>query len=240
MSSNKPPRALSLSELQDRCTQETNNFRHGQDEEAWHCYEIFRRAVVEKSEEAWELIVGQYQNQVKGWVEHYPRFRDFQETTEFFVNQVFEKFWRRNFSAVEFARFPNLKALLAYLKTCVGSVMTDYWRVQKRKADMVYLDDLSPQHIQVHVFSYYDKVQNHLEQKDFWNDLRIQMDDEQAFKVLYASFVLNLKPIDIYNELPNSYNDVQEIYKIKAKAISRLSHVLQVMGLLSNFPDQSE
>ncbi len=225
MSSNKSPRDLSLPELQEHCTQETLSFRQGHGEEGWHCYEIFRRAIVEKNERAWDALVEQYRKQVTQWVTRYSHGKGFQDEPDFFVNSVFEKFWRRNFSPIEFSRFPNVKSLMGYLRMCVGSVMLDYGRVQKR-IEVDYLDDLSEHRLQTQTISVQTWMEHHLEQEEFWNDVRVKLNDDQVFKVVYASFVLKLKPLEIFDYFPSEYGDIQAIYKIKAKALRLLSELM--------------
>ncbi|NUM46635.1 MAG: hypothetical protein HUU38_18180 [Anaerolineales bacterium] len=240
MLSSEDPRHLSLFELQKRCHEETLNFLKRVKEEAWNCYEIFRRACVEKDSAAWNIVYVQYQKQVQRWVEHHPRFHDFYEEADILVNLVFEKFWKRNFSAVEFAGFSNLRKVLAYLKTCVGSVITDYWRTQKRTLDVVYLEDVLLQNMYAQAFSYHARMDRKLEWEDFWKDLRGHLRDDVAFWVIYASFAMDLKPNDIYSMTPERFADVREVYNIKAKTIPLLGQVLQEMGRLSDFLDLAE
>jgi len=236
MSSHENPRHLSLSDLQDQCTQETANYFWGFVDEAWHCYEIFRRAIVEKNEEAWGTIMEQYQPQVSRWVERHPKIRLFSEEPDFFVNRIFEKFWRTNLSAKEFSRFPNVKSLMAYLKTIVASVLTDYWRVQERKP-IEYLAELSrsgppPQSSRVE-----DMVVNRMQRRRFWEHVGQHLTDKIEYQVVYEFFILGLKPAEIFRHTPQAFRNVQEVYKIKARAIIRLS---QIVDLFSYFADNSE
>lgn len=239
MSSHENPRHLSIAELQKRCAQETNRFMQGLGGEAWHCFEIFRRALVEKNEGSWEALDNQYRNQVRRWVLQHPRFPAFDEGPELFVNMAFEKFWKRNFSAIDFAGFPNIRSILAYLKTCVGSVIMDYGRNQSRIAKVLYLDEVL---IQNHIkeFTYHDRGELGLEQDEFWQVVRKLLDDERLYLAVYCSFVLGLRPVDIFAQHPRLFKDVRDVYRLKAKALGLLEHEAHLMNLLSQFPRREE
>lgn len=240
MESQENPRYLSLSVLQKLCGEETINFLQKRGGEAWNCYEIFRRAIVEKNGEAWEVVVSQYQGQVRRWVELHGRFHTFAEEPEIFVNLVFEKFWKRNFSAAEFSGFPNVKSVMAYLKTCVGSVLTDFWRTQKRKEKVVYWEDLLTEGANSPAFSYQPRMEEYMMRDDFWEEIRQYVDDEDAFQVLYSSFVLGLKPIEIMLQSPTRFGEVRDVYKAKAKALAILAREFSKLEIVSNFSDYLE
>jgi hypothetical protein len=236
MSSSENPRQLQIAELQKRCMQETHRFMQGLGGEAWHCYEIFRRAVVEKSEGAWQVVDSQYRRQLRRWVEQHPRFLDFDEEADLFVNLALEKFWKRDFSAAEFSGFPNLKAILAYLKTCVASAITDFWRHQQRVMETLYLDEIGTQPALSQALSYQERLEGGMEQDDFWAALRQWVDDEAMFLVLYESFVLDMKPVEIFERHVQMFDGVRKVYRLKAKALMVLGREFREQGFFAKFP----
>ena len=124
---------LTLAGLGHRCAQESDHFFHRRPHDPRYCYELFRRAIVERSEHAWELLYRQYQALVAGWVRRHEAYGHSGEEIHYFVNRAFEKMW----SAVtpeKFANFQNLKSLLGYLATCVNSVLMDNARSAERRA----------------------------------------------------------------------------------------------------------
>jgi IS1 family transposase len=233
------PRRLKLNELRENCASETARFFLSLIDDSWHCYEIFRRAIAEKNSDAWGVIIEQYQSQVARWVVRHPKFKLFSEDVDFFTNRVFEKFWRRNFSAKEFSRFPNVKSLLGYLKTCVASVMTDYWRTQERKK-VEYLSDISRSVLQPDGYSVEKEVEYRLQRQHFWNQLRNELPDELEYKVIYASYIIGLKPLEIFRHAPDVFGDVKEVYKIKARALSRLGRVIGSSSYFFDNPEEIE
>lgn len=236
----KNPHLLSLNELHNYCVEETTKFWRKKGDEAWHCYEIFRRAIVDKDGRAWDIIVEQYQSQVQRWVEKNPRFHAVSEGPDIFVNLVFEKFWGRNFSAGEFSGFPNVKSILAYLKTCVSSVITDFWRTQKRKENVAYLEDLLIEGANSPAFSYPARMEERMARADFWDEIHRFLEDEISYTVIYFSFVQDLKPLEIMEQFPAWFGDVRDVYKVKAKAMSILEREYNKREIAQNFLDISE
>ncbi len=55
------PGAMSLSALADRCMSEINNYRRGEPSSDQYCLEIFRRAMQERDDAAWTLLVNRFQ-----------------------------------------------------------------------------------------------------------------------------------------------------------------------------------
>ncbi|HNB51633.1 MAG TPA: hypothetical protein PK530_06805 [Anaerolineales bacterium] len=191
--------------------------------------------MVEQSQEAWEAVDGQYRNQVRRWVLHHPRLHMFDEDPDVFVNMAFEKFWKRNFSAVEFAGFPNIRSILAYLKTCVASVITDHGRNQSRMAEVVYLDEML---IQAHpqALTYHDRGDDGLVVDEFWLKIREILGDDGMYVTLYCSFVQGLRPVEIFQQFPQLFKDVREVYKLKARAMVLLEQNAHQMNLFFHSP----
>lgn len=223
MTENDNPRRLSLSDLQKRCAAETVKYLQAKGDDAWNCYEIFRRAIAEKNNAAWNVIVEHYWKQVLWWVEHHPRFSSFSEGGDNYVNLVFTKFWKRGFTPAEFSGFPNVKSILAYIKTCVGSVITDALRLQKRKEHLsTSWEEAIADSANWESLSYLAGMEDLMAQEDFWEEVRTSLAGEKAFLVIYATFASALRPVDIYANFPAHFEDVREVYKVKAKALADL------------------
>src|SRR5690242_3295935 len=100
------PMQLRLAALAHRCAVESERFFHGQSYDARFAYELFRRALIERDELAWEHIYMHYSPLVESWVRRSGAFVGSGESSEFFVGAAFTKFWRA-VSAERFATFPN-------------------------------------------------------------------------------------------------------------------------------------
>jgi len=239
MSSQKSLRQLSLTDLKKNCEQETAQFLSTWVDDTWHCYELFRRAIVEKDNDAWDAVLSQYHHVVERWVERHPKFNHFTENTDFFVNRAFTKFWQRNLSPQEFSKFPNVKSLLGYIKTCVASVMTDYWRIQSR-LEIEYKDELTKSPDEHNGTDPADEFENQLQRRRFWEHLRRHLRDEMEYQIVFETFVVGLKPLEILDHFPELYPDVKEVYKIKARALNRLGKYVDLLDYFSENPKESD
>lgn len=59
---------MDLGTLERRCAIESERFYRGQPHDTRYAYELFRRALVERSEVAWEAIFNHYHSLVESWV----------------------------------------------------------------------------------------------------------------------------------------------------------------------------
>ena len=90
------------------------------------CYELFRLALAEGNQQAWQAIYNQYHRLVHRWLGNPPG------DLEDLVNQVFTRFWR-NITPEKFANFPTLSHILQYLKLCASGVAIDAERAETRQ-----------------------------------------------------------------------------------------------------------
>ena len=86
--------SLTISQLAERCQAERERYRRTRQADEVYCLELFRRALTEQDEAAWEVIYRQYQPLVTHWVLRYSRFADTGEEAVFFVNAVFTRMWQ--------------------------------------------------------------------------------------------------------------------------------------------------
>ena len=103
--------AMSLVVLESHCATESERFYRGQPHDTRFAYELFRRALVERDEVAWEYVFNHYRGLVESWVRRSGAFTSSGETSEYFVVSAFMRFWQA-VSAERFASFASLAALL--------------------------------------------------------------------------------------------------------------------------------
>ena len=205
---------LELLELTHHCQCEIQNFFAGQDLDPCHCFELFRRCLKDRDQDAWTQAYTLFEPQVSRWVRSHRLFYSTGEDEAYFANRAFEKFW----SAIppkKFARFKDLKQLLSYLKMCVGSTVVDYFRKQER----VRLG-LEKSHQQPHPTHANPKL--YQGESELWQFTKGMMNDKNERLVLHASFVLGLKPQEILNQYPDAFQEINEIYQTKENIIARL------------------
>jgi len=218
-----------LAEVARRCAQETTRFFQGQDQDGRFCYELFRRALLERDDCAWELLYAQYRPLIAGWVKRHPSFPSSGEDNEYFVNRALEKFWTA-LPPKRFSRFPNLPALLRYLQMCVHSAIIDYVRRAERLA-VCALDDIgrvgNPTNVTLE-----DEVLTSSYREEFWREIDQRLHSEKERHVVYGSFVLALKPREILARFSDIFRDIQEVYRTKENVLARLGRDHELQKLL--------
>ena len=107
-----------LSTLVSACQEDTRQFFRREAVRADSCFELFRRAISERSQPAWDAIYAQYRGIVLSWVHLHPAFPATREDAEYWVNRAFERLWSA-LPPERFGSFAELTGLLRYLKMCV-------------------------------------------------------------------------------------------------------------------------
>ncbi len=215
-------RQLSLEELAQRCAAETERFfrQVGGHENAF-CFELFRRAFVDRSDAAWSKLYTQYQSLVTGWIHEHPQFAVANEEPDYFVNGVFSSMWKAC-TPERFPNFPDLPALLAYLKSCVHTTIINHTR--KRRPPLAQIsEELVGEPRAQPIDPMAGAVLNQLARAELWHllDGLLHNDKERLVTELY--FIQGMKPRLIYEQNADRFATVQEVYRVKQNLMERLS-----------------
>jgi DNA-directed RNA polymerase specialized sigma24 family protein len=222
-------RELPLVELANRCREETLRFLKGEERDDAFCFEIFQRAVVGRDNAAWEAIVAQYRGIVLAYVSQHSAAALFHESDDYWINRAFQRFWGA-VGADRFSRFPDLPALLKYLKMCVHSVLMDEVRA-RRAASTTSLDEV-PESTPA-VASSEGNVLGKLAGEQLWAAIQRLLQGEAEERVVYLSFARDLKPAEIAERHPGLFADVAEVYRIKRNVIERLRRSAEIRAFLA-------
>lgn len=209
---------LTLAGVAHRCARETERFFRDESYDPRYCFELFRRALLGQDEQAWELAYRQYRPLVISWVKRHPALPASDEETQYFVNRAFERMW----SAIppeKFERFPDLKSLLRFLQMCVHSAIVDAARSAPPTVDTE--DEEVPAQIEPRNDSIERQALTRAQREDFWHSVNERLKNEKERVVVHGSFVLSLKPRELYVEYPRLFDDVTDIYRIKQNVMAR-------------------
>jgi DNA-directed RNA polymerase specialized sigma24 family protein len=177
-------------------------------------YQLFRRALVFRDEDAWGALYARYQALVASWVRRHSAFPQAREQVEWLVNRAFEKM----FLAVDgekFERFPDLPSLLRYLQMCAHSAVVDALR---RREQALLVEDakdemaLDPE----------AEAVAQMEVQELWEVVWSAVADERERVVLYESFVLGIPPRELVRRRGDLFSSVEEVYNAKRNLLSRL------------------
>lgn len=220
MSQKDDPKNLSLTDLARSCAHETELFFQRQNHDTRYCFELFRRAIRENSQSAWEIIYEQYQSLVTGWVLQHQGFKASGEEAQYFVTGAFGKI-SSSMTLEKFDKFSDLRSLLAYLKMCVHSMITDYNRVAERANLQISIEDLGFE-IKATESAVEESVLNEIDNQVFWVKINEKLNDEKERLVIQGTFVLALKPRELCDHYENIFTNVEEVYRVKQNVLARL------------------
>jgi hypothetical protein len=211
-----------VSELAMACRQETEKFRRGEPSVDSFCFELFRRAVCERDQLAWQAVLTQYRGVVLTWVQRQGAAAD---EVDFWINRAFDRFW----SAVGPERFPmfgGLSSVLRYLQMCAASAVLDDAR--SRRGGLVESLDHGHEVSGTERQSADEgadveaQAVGRLSGQELWETVTRELADEAERAIVYLSFALDLKPGEIYERRPELFGSVSDVYRIKRNVIDRL------------------
>lgn len=220
MSLESNPQSIRLTDLAEICTQETEFFFQHRTHDTRYCFELFRRAVCEKDQAAWEIIYYQYQALVTGWVKQHRGFEMSGEEEQFFVTGAFAKI-ASILTTEKFEKFLDLQSLLYYLKMCVHSAITDHNRSVARFNQQVSLDDLQSD-IKVTESVPETQVLDSIDNQSLWSMIHGKLHNEKERLVIQGVFVMAFKPNELCDHYKNVFTGVEEVYRIKQNVLARL------------------
>jgi DNA-directed RNA polymerase specialized sigma24 family protein len=168
-------------------------------------YELFRRAVVERDADAWAAIAGRYRQLLISWVVRCPGTDHLGERYEDLADEALARAWKA-LSPERFASFPNLAALLAYLRRCVTTTVIDITRIHAaNKCISLYIDS------DAHVLPEQDVIER-LGRAELWQ-LIMRLTTTEAERVaIRERYVYNLPPRIILDRHPTLFPDITAIY----------------------------
>jgi len=212
------PKTLPLADLARRCREETLRFLRAEPRDDQFCFELFERAIARREHQAWEAIMGQYRGIVLAYVGQHSAAAMVRESDDYWVNRAFQRFWMA-VTPDRFGRFPDLAALLKYLKMCVHSVLLDEVRA-RRAASISSLEDVpetipEPRDAE-------GAIVGKLAGQELWKAVNRELQDEPERVVAYLSFARDLRPSDIFERHPTLYAGVADVYRVKRNVIERL------------------
>ena len=210
---------MPLSQIVTACQRETSRLLRGEPHTDAFGFELFRRALAQRDQAAWEAVLIQYRGMVMSWVLRHPAAASAQTDAEDLVIRAFERLWRA-VGSERLRQFPRLGALLLYLKMCVHSVLLDDVTRSAPPVEVRQLDDaleLADEHEATE-----EIVLDRQEASELWRSVMAALHDDAERVVVYLSFALGLTPARIFEKRPDQFVGVADVYRIKRNAIDHL------------------
>jgi DNA-directed RNA polymerase specialized sigma24 family protein len=178
-------------------------------------YELFRRAVVDRDADAWAEISVSYRAMMVAWARRCHVADLSGECYEDLADEALARAWKA-LSPERFAQFPNLAALLGYLRTCVMAAAIDAARARtsyERMAErMEHSASAAPDQL----------VLEQLDRTELWQLANSLVASEAERVVLLERYVLDLPPRVIQSRHPGLFPDVRRIYETIRNICDRL------------------
>jgi hypothetical protein len=178
-------------------------------------YELFRRAIVERDDEAWAAIYTHFRQLLISWARNAVARVPATGQYEDIADRALARAWAA-LTAEQFAQFPSLAALLGYLRTCVGAAAIDAARAEATR-ERAYQKLALPS-----VTTPEELVLSALNRDDLWRVVSKLVSNEHERIILIESFVLNLPPRAILERHKDHFADVPAIYAAKRNLLNRL------------------
>lgn len=216
---------LSTPDLATRCADAT-----ARRDDDGSCYELLRRALVERHDDAWQAVYRQYERLVRAWVVRHPGFATLSPPNgdaEHLANAVFARFWQ-NLPPERFHEFPSVAALMAFLRRCTNSVVIEAARRAARRARreqrLERAENLASDPPAMPALS--DEARAQL-----WALANAVAQDERDLVVLELSYRNDLRPAAIAARRPDLFPTVTEVYRCKRNLLDRLRRNPEVLAL---------
>jgi DNA-directed RNA polymerase specialized sigma24 family protein len=213
---------FTVEDLSRRCEEESARYLRHETYTDRFCFELFRRAIVERNDVAWAAVYDRYSEMVRRWLDSLP------DAADVGIAGAFERFWRA-ITPAKFERFESLSAILQYLKMCVHTAELDRRRAQRKTAreqpftegyDLLAHDN--PEETATHA----------VDARVFWAHVQRLLDDRKELRVVYLSYVIGLTPRAICERHGDAFPDIQEVYRLKRTALDRLKRAPELQTLL--------
>ena len=196
-------------------------------------FELLRRAICERDDEAWSAVVERYTRLVRSWVRHSGVDHPSEEAAR--INHTFERFWHA-ITPERFEKFANLAALLQYLKACAGTVALDEARAAKRRPASS-LDALLAANPDLPCPRSADdpasEVFAELGAREVWGTIEQELPNPADRLLVYLSFVSGLAPAAVCARYPQVFPSVAELYRRKANILERLRRSPAMRALIA-------
>jgi DNA-directed RNA polymerase specialized sigma24 family protein len=187
-------------------------------------YELFRSAIVDRDDDAWAMITAYYRPLMITWAARSVAVQASGEHCEDLADQALARAWAA-LTPEHFASFPNLAALLAYLRTCVATAAIDAIRSQAKYERAFehagYDSGATPEQL----------VLDRLESSKLWQLATSVIATEAERVALHERFVLGLPPRSIQSRHPLLFEDVKVVYAAIRNLCARLQRHKDVQQL---------
>jgi len=189
--------------------------------------ELFRRAIEQQDQLAWEAIVDLYRGLLLASCSRVVIRRLVPEDDQFYVERAYERFWQATRNA-GIGQFRDLGAILSYLKMCLSSVLLDDARARRRQAT-VSLDDVSAESRLSDDPA--GMAASRGAGRELWRAIEAELHDDDERLIARLSLLQGMPARHIRMRHPERFARIEDIYRIKRNIVERLRHSTAIREL---------
>jgi hypothetical protein len=208
--------AWTPAQLAQQCAAEQQLFRQRTSSDERYCLELFLRAIRQRDERAWDLVYQQFSGTVLGWLRRHPcanRLQDL-DAPDTYITAAFQKLWQATaLPSLTTPKFTTLASILAYLRSCLNSIVLD---------EMRRIDAHPPEVSLEPAINIPAKETSTFSAQELWALIERALPDRRERRLVYLLFVLELKPGDIVRESPQDFPSAKEVYRLTRNVLDRL------------------
>ncbi len=177
------------------------------------CVALFRRAVLQRDQQAWEAVQQCFTETVRGWLHRHPK-REIASgpgSEEQYVAQVFARCWQAADDRQVDVR--TVADVLRYLRVYVNVVLLDAQRASAQPGKMPWPQASKGEE---------PGAAGRHESGEAWNMLRALLPDPREQRLAYLLFHCGLFPREIVRACPEEWSSEQEIHRLRHLILERL------------------
>lgn len=207
-------RHMDLTVLEEHCGKEMQKQRRKEVFDDQYCLEIFRRAIVQRADQAWVTLQQRFGETVRVWLRshHSSDLALRHDSEENYIALTFSRFWYA--VREQQVEFPTIYAALSYLHATLNGVIIDSLRTQRRAREVPLPETDAPD----------EPISPEREDEDqsIWKSLQGLIADTREQRVLYLLYYCGLKPREVVARCPQEFSDVKEVYRLNHNILDRL------------------
>jgi len=197
-------------------------------EQEQEAYELFRRAILQRDEDAWTEIHARYRAMLIGWALRYGARTSGVERADDIADHALARAWVA-LTPDRFAEFPTLAKLFSYLRTCVVTTVIDSMRAQAGSERIARRAQASqpatPERI----------VLAGIDRDALWQAVMALAASRAERVALVESFAYDRPPRDIQELYPQLFPTVATVYTVKRNLFARLQRNHNLIEMCKDF-----
>lgn len=190
-----------------------------------YCFELFRRAIEERQNQAWTALKQQYDGLIHHWIIGCSSTPLSWQDREDLIQDTWSNFHRalKKYDISLTEHFEHVGALLKFLHNCAYTVTIKHWkRHQKAKRLQEELIEIGTKVAEAPEEATLKRIVTDTQRTALrmWREQHVTSTHEQV--VFDCSFKEGLKPKQIAESYPEMFPDTKAVYRIKENLIKRV------------------